>query len=114
MKKERDYPSPSGEKILKFFFADIEAESLSGDYEVIYKELLQNKGILYSEVWYWLQILKSVFVGTTVWLYWRMFIFKYHLKVTLRNLRRNKVSSIINISGLAFAIACSTAPTRSC
>lgn len=106
MKKERVHPPPLGEKILKCFFSDIEVESISGDYEVIYKELLQNRGILYSSVWYWLQILKSVLVGITIWLFWRTYMFKYHMNVTLRNLRRNKGYSIINISGLALAIAC--------
>ncbi len=106
MTKERDHLPPFGEKILRCFFSDIEVESITGDYEVIYKELLQNKGILYSRAWYSLQILKSVCVGISVWLFWKMLIFKYHMKVTLRNLKRNKGYSIINISGLALAIAC--------
>jgi putative ABC transport system permease protein len=106
MKKERVHAPPIGEKILKYFYPDIEAESISGDYEVIYEELLQNKGILYSGLWYWIQILRSVLVAITVWLFWRTAIFKYHIRVTLRNLRRNKGYSIINISGLALAIAC--------
>ncbi len=34
-------------------------------------------------------------------------MFRSHLKVAIRNLRKNKIFSIINISGLAIGIACS-------
>ena len=33
-------------------------------------------------------------------------MFRNYIKITLRNLTRNKVSSIINISGLAIGLAC--------
>jgi putative ABC transport system permease protein len=39
-------------------------------------------------------------------LYWRLVMFKNFIKITLRNIRRHKGYSFINISGLAVGMAC--------
>jgi len=82
-----------------------EQRTISGDAEELYAEFFREKGRLRAVLWYAGQILSACPLLLFNSLYWRIFMFLNYLKITLRNIRRQKVFSFINIAGLAIGIA---------
>jgi putative ABC transport system permease protein len=106
MKSKKDTPPLLGEKILKIFLPKGESESVAGDYEELYAEIAQAQGKSRANAWYWVQIVKSIWAGVTVYVWWSLTMLKSHLTIALRYLKRHKIYSFINISGLAIGMAC--------
>jgi putative ABC transport system permease protein len=81
-------------------------EAGTGDFEEQYAGLLAERGRKAAAAWYAFQIVRTFppFVFDT--LRWKTIMFKNYLLITLRDIRKNKVSSVINIFGLAIGIAC--------
>ncbi|MFC1725952.1 ABC transporter permease, partial [candidate division KSB1 bacterium] len=95
------------EKILKLFMSENESESFLGDLEDYYSEFKEGKSIIRAKLWYWFQILKSILTNINVSIQWSFIMFSNYLKIALRNLKRSKVNSFINIFGLASGLAIS-------
>ncbi len=105
--KENELKTPAiAEKLLKWILPASEKESITGDYEELYFDLFETKGRLFAGFWYRLQVLKSAWSVITVSLYWNFVMFKSYMKIAVRNFRKQKVYSFINISGLAVGMAC--------
>ena len=77
-----------------------------GDFEEFYNEIQRDSGVFKANLWYWRQALKSVPVFIKTSIYWSFIMFKNYLKVALRNFKRYKIYSFLNISGLAVGLAC--------
>jgi putative ABC transport system permease protein len=82
--------------------------SILGDYEELYHAIVLERGLLAARAWYWRQVLKSVPMFLTSQLLWSVSVLRNFLVVALRNVRRNKVYSFVNIAGLAVGMACFT------
>ncbi len=106
MRQKREAPPLLGEKILKLFLPKGESLSVAGDYAELYTEISQSRGRSRALVWYWIQIVKSVWAGIAVSVWWSLSMFKSYLTVAVRSLKRHKIYSFINISGLAVGMAC--------
>jgi putative ABC transport system permease protein len=106
MKNKRDTPPLLATKMLKIFLPKGESESIAGDYEELYTEISQSRGKSKAYAWYWIQITKSIWAGITVYVWWSFAMLKSYLTIALRHLRRHKVYSFINISGLSIGMAC--------
>ena len=106
MKDKKETPPPLGEKILKIFLPKGESESVTGDYEELYAEIAQIRGKSRAIFWYWIQIMKSIWAGVTIHVWWSLIMLKSYVIIALRYLKRHKIYSVINISGLAIGIAC--------
>ena len=106
MKPKKATPPSLGEIILKMFLPKGECESVIGDYEELYTEIAQKNGKTRANAWYWVQIIKSIWAGITVHVWWSSTMLKSYLTIALRNLKRHKIYSFINISGLAIGMAC--------
>ena len=106
MKHKKETPPVLGEKVLKFFLPRGESESIAGDYQELYPEIVQTRGKSWALLWYWIQILKSLWAGFTVYVWWSLTMLKSYLIIALRYLKRHKIYSFINISGLAVGMAC--------
>jgi hypothetical protein len=106
MTQNKNIPPPLGEKILKIFLPKGESLSVAGDYEELYAEVAQSRGKSRALFWYWNQIVKSIWAGISVYVWWSLTMFKSYLTVAIRNLKRHKIYSFINISGLAIGMAC--------
>jgi putative ABC transport system permease protein len=105
MTQKKDAPPPLGEKILKIFLPKEESVSLAGDYEELYTEIAQTQGKFKAYAWYWIQIIKSIWAGITVYVWWSLTMFINYMKIALRNIRKHKAYSFITIFGLAIGIA---------
>ncbi|MGD8540172.1 MAG: ABC transporter permease, partial [Candidatus Aminicenantes bacterium] len=106
MNFKRNRPSRLGLWLLTTAYEESEHFPLIGDFEEIYSEIVQEKGTFSASLWYWGQILKSMpsFVSNS--LYWSVAMIKNYLKIILRNIRKHKGYSFINITGLAIGMAC--------
>ncbi len=99
------YPPRMFKKILRYLSNSREQASLVGDTEEEYNEIASVRGSRRADNWYRMQVLKStpVFFQSTI--YWSIVMFKNYLKIALRNIKRHKAYSFINISGLAIGMA---------
>jgi len=99
-------PSLPADLLLKILLSDEDYDERSGDLEEVFHSITEEKGKLHGYIWFCYQVLKSIplFVKNT--LYWRTTMLQNYVKITLRNIRRHKIFSFINIAGLAIGIAC--------
>jgi predicted permease len=79
--------------------------SLLDDIEDVYRTQFEQKGHLRAAVWYWLQCLGILPQYFTYLLTWKTVMLKNSIKLTVRNLHRDRITSIINIVGLTVGMA---------
>ncbi len=72
----------------------------------VYDGLIASKGRGVAMLWFLGQLVRSLPALFIHSLYGSFQMFKNYVKIALRNLKRNKIYSFINISGLAIGIAC--------
>lgn len=81
-------------------------DRVMGDLEEMYLYRLEEKGTVRAVVWYWMQVFRSGFPMLRDVIYWRSAMLRNYIKVALRNLRKQRVYSLINVLGLAVGLAC--------
>ncbi|MFC1724546.1 ABC transporter permease [candidate division KSB1 bacterium] len=96
--------SSMSEYLIKKIFKD-KGETRLGDFIEVYNNLVEKKGLLKAKLWFWLYILRSVPELLKSLFFWRAYMFKNYSKIAIRNIKRQKFFSIINISGLALGMA---------
>ena len=106
-KIRQQQPSRLAEAVLRIFLPDNEKHDLLGDYEEYYKEISASKGCFRANLWYWLQIV--ILIPTTIRnsTKWSLVMIRNYLNITLRNLKKHKFYSFINIAGLVFGLTTS-------
>ena len=72
----------------------------------VYNNLFTTRGRGVAGLWFLGQLVRSLPTLLFNSLYWSSLMFKNYLKITLRNLRKNKIYSFINIAGLASGFLC--------
>ncbi len=77
------------------------------DLEEEYLNLCQTQGKRRARRWLWRQTLLAVGFYVKYLFSWRTIMLKNYLKITIRNIKRHKGYSFINISGLAISMTCS-------
>jgi putative ABC transport system permease protein len=80
--------------------------ALTDAIEAEYFDIRDRYGAILSWIWYWFCTVGTLFQYLKLSLLWSLIMFKNYLKIALRNMRKHKVYSFINISGLAVSIAC--------
>jgi putative ABC transport system permease protein len=106
MKKKKETPPAIAAWILSRITRGDDRLSVLSDFAEIYKELAAEKGTLKARRWYWIQVLRSIPMFGLNHFFWSAEMLKNYLKIALRNFRRQKAFSLINISGLAIGMAC--------
>lgn len=103
----RNYKPPAIAKaILWLMLNHSHPETMIGDFEEIYNEMARNKGAFPAKIWYWSQIILTFPSVLKNSVYWGVTMFANYLKIALRFVKKHKVFSFINISGLAISMAC--------
>lgn len=107
-KKKRQIPHWIAEVILSALLPEREKHDLLGDYEEYCKDIAARRGRFAANLWYWLQIV--ILIPKSIWnsTKWSAIMIRNYFKITIRNLRKHKGYSFINIAGLALGIACCT------
>ena len=72
----------------------------------VYNNLHTTRGRGVARLWFLGQLVRSLPTLLFNSLYWSFQMFKNYLKITLRNLKKNKIYSFINIAGLASGFLC--------
>lgn len=97
-------------KLLEFLLRSLipfeDQENLSGDFEEMFKRIYHQRGKTRALLWYFLQIIKLLPLYFKNYVYWSLSMVKNYLKIALRNVKKYKVYSFINILGLAIGISC--------
>ena len=96
-----------GTLILRVILPYHTGSSALGDYEEIYNRIVEQEGKFKALIWFWTQIIKSIFPFIASTIYWRMIMLKNYIKTAFRNIKRYKGYSFINITGLAIGMTCS-------
>lgn len=83
-----------------------EKRTIAGDLDELFSDMVESKGHKGASFWYAGQILAAIPCFFLNSISWRMYMILNYLKITLRNIRRHKAYSLINITGMAIGIAC--------
>jgi len=86
-------------------FPDGGYETTVCDMEENFREVAREKGPLLGKIWYWFQLLTALYFYCGWQIKGGLTMFKYFLKISIRNLQRHKGYSFINIFGLAISFA---------
>jgi len=106
MKKKRPTPPSLAAWILSRITRGEDCLSILSDFSEIFEELVRERGTLKANKWYWTQVMRSIPMFVINHLYWSVEMIKNYLKIALRNIKRQKGYSFINIVGLAVGMAC--------
>jgi putative ABC transport system permease protein len=92
--------------LLKILSSSERDGAFRGDIEELFYDRTECQGYRRSKRWYWWEALKSIpgFIRESI--RWRMTMLGNYLKIALRNMKRHKGYTFINIAGLAVGIAC--------
>jgi len=91
--------------LLKLFGADYEERC--GDLDEFYQDLRESHSALYAATWRSLQILRIISKSAISQTLWSIEMLFSYLKTSLRNIKRHRSYSLINILGLSLGIAAS-------
>ncbi|MCK5146282.1 ABC transporter permease [bacterium] len=106
MKKDNYRPSPLASWILRNLIPTHIGTSGIGDYEELYRILLDEQGRAAADRWYLKQIGISIKAIIFKAIFCRFIMFKSYLKIIWRHLMKHKGYSFINIAGLAVGLTC--------
>ncbi|MFC1725491.1 ABC transporter permease [candidate division KSB1 bacterium] len=105
MKKNSKKPPFFARSFLKTLINAYEHDSLIGDFDEMYTTILKKNNRLKADFWYWAQLFKALPTFVKNSFIWSLTMLKNYLKISLRNIKKNKLFTLINLSGLAIGIA---------
>jgi putative ABC transport system permease protein len=106
MKNKEIKPNRIATYILRLLLPKDEASFLLGDYLEEFHYIYETQSKLKAHLTYWILVIESIpgFIKNQI--IWSLDMFKNYLTVAIRNIKKYKIYSFINISGLAVGIAC--------
>jgi ABC-type antimicrobial peptide transport system permease subunit len=81
-------------------------QSALGDFWEEFYYRIQNKGLFWARIYYWLLILKLLPAFVKNQGAWLFMMFNNYFRISVRNILKHKGFSLINLTGLAIGIAC--------
>jgi len=105
MKNDQTSPPKIPEWLLKIFCYRVEKYSLLDDLEEEYRTKLSDHGKSYSRIWYLGQAFRAIPSVIFFSLYRSAVMGRNYATIALRNIRKHKLFSLINILGLAIGLS---------
>lgn len=99
-------PPKLAEKILSKLQYDDTWKTTLGDFEECYLYKVEKEGVNIANRWYWQQVIKYAPSKIIHKIYWGVAMFKNYMKISFRNLKKQKSYSFINILGLTLGLTC--------
>jgi putative ABC transport system permease protein len=92
--------------LVRIFLSDYTGGPVLGDLDEEFFLIAEEEGPAAARRWYSRQVRKSLFPILIHWGYWKAAMLRSYMLTAWRNIKKNRVYSLINIAGLAMAIAC--------
>ena len=105
MNSKHKKPSIACDWLLSKILSKTEYSEKSGDFEEVYRHLSDEEGAFKAGCWYWSQVVRALPTFISITFHSYMAMLSNYMKVALRNIRKYKIYSFINIFGLAVGIA---------
>ena len=106
MKHNKSHPHRIAYRLLTWMhFADLD-EGFEGDIEEDFEDRVNRLGRKNAVLWLWIHAIAAIPKFIIHLFFWRFYMFANYLKIAVRNIKRNKGYSFINIAGLSIGIAC--------
>jgi putative ABC transport system permease protein len=105
MKKDLSKPPKFPEWILTKLSFRVEKYSLIDDLDEEYSKMCSDRGKTLAQLWYWFHAFRAIPSILIYSFYRSMVMTKNYAMIALRNIRKHKVFSFINIMGLAIGIS---------
>lgn len=102
---KKDHKLPRIFFLLRLFIGKSKAHLLENHFEEIYDEIFTQKGRFAANRWLCCHFISSL---PSISIYGSITMFKNYLKIALRNIKMQKIYSLINIGGLGLGMACFT------
>ena len=105
----RSSKSPSPPRLAVWLVKRLERYQINhaiiDDLHEVFTRICRERGIILACLWYWGQCLDAVIKDTLFNSKWRLIMLNNYLKIALRNVRKHKGYSSINIAGLSMGLA---------
>ncbi|MFC1724621.1 ABC transporter permease, partial [candidate division KSB1 bacterium] len=98
-------PPKIAEYLMSRMFPDENHYTTVSDLEEEFLCLLSEKGKTFAVLWYWLQLIPAFVQCSIHKTKWSSILFKNYLKIALRNIKRNKTNTFLNLFGLSVGMA---------
>ncbi|MFC1726114.1 FtsX-like permease family protein [candidate division KSB1 bacterium] len=105
-KKSPKEPPHIAEFLLSIMRGYDEKYASLGDFAEFYNKVYQKEGFIKARLWYWSQVFNSLLPYLWFKICWLFIMFTNYLKISFRNIKRQKAYSFINIFGFAVGMAC--------
>ena len=92
--------------ILRILLKDEEYVEKSGDLEEVYLDMIEKTGSFRAKIWLWIEVMKAAPEFARNLVYWRVLMLWNYLGISIRQLKKRKGFSFINILGLGLGMAC--------
>ena len=104
MKKEKPRIPGLAVGFLKRILPKEDSVYLSQNFKELYEYRVKTGGRFKAGIWIWGEILKSLPGFLYSALYWRFMMFKNYFVISIRNIRKHTLHSIINIAGMSMGL----------
>jgi len=92
--------------LLRFVLKKEERIHRIGDFEEVFQNTAENDGRFSAWKWYWWQVIRSIPKLISNSLFWSFNMLINYLKIAIRQFKKQKSYSIINIAGLSLGMVC--------